>query len=113
MVDGLQREVERHEFDDRTQTTHRSACTEPGKAIFGDRRIDDAARAEFLEQALCYLVRALIFGDFLTHDEHTVVAAHFLGHGVAQCFADGGFDHSSSGGDCGIGHRTCVLLRSP
>ncbi len=45
--------------------------------------------AEFLQQPLRDLVGALIFGDLLAHHEHVVVAAHLLGHGVAQRFAHG------------------------
>ena len=44
--------------------------------------------AELVEQALRDLVGALIFGDFLAHHEHALVAAHFLGHRVAQRLAD-------------------------
>ena len=57
--------------------------------MLGDRRVDDALRAEFLQQSLGDLVGALIFGDFLAHHEDVGVAAHLLGHGVAQRFAHG------------------------
>ena len=84
VVDRLHREVEGHELDDRLQPAHRRARAEAGKAIFGDRRVDHALRPELVEQALGDLVGALILGDFLAHHEHAVVAAHFLGHRVAQ-----------------------------
>jgi hypothetical protein len=45
--------------------------------------------SELGEQALRHLVGALIFGDFLAHDEHALVGAHLLGHGVAQGLAHG------------------------
>ena len=62
----------------------RGADAEAGKAVLGDRRVDDAPGAEFLQQALRDLVGALIFGDLLAHHEDVLVAAHLLGHGVAQ-----------------------------
>ncbi len=34
-------------------------------------------------------VRALILRDFLAHQQHVAVAAHLLGHGIAQRFAHG------------------------
>ena len=55
------------------------------------------------QQALADLVGALIFGDFLAHQEHQLVAAHFLGHGVAQRFAHGDGDHLGAFGQFGIG----------
>ena len=57
--------------------------------MLGDRRVDHALGAEFLQQALRDLVGALIFGDFLAHHEDVLVAAHLLGHRVAQRFAHG------------------------
>ena len=58
-----------------------------GEAVLGDRRVDDAPRAEFLQQALRDLVGALVLGDLLAHHEDVLVAAHLLGHGVAQGLA--------------------------
>jgi hypothetical protein len=40
------------------------------EAVLGDRRVDDAAVAEFLEQPLAELVGALVLGHFLAHQEH-------------------------------------------
>jgi len=51
--------------------------------MLGDRRVDDALRSEFLQQTLRDFVGALIFRDLLAEDEDAIVAAHFLGHGVA------------------------------
>ena len=82
MVDGLHRKVKGHEFDDWTKPAHCGACPNPCKAIFCNRRIDNAARAKFIEQALRDFVSALIFGNFLTHDKHAVIAAHFFRHCV-------------------------------
>ena len=90
LVDRLHGEVEGHELDDRLQAGHRGADADAGKAVLGDRRVDDAPRPELLQQALRDLVGALVFGDLLAHDEDVGVAAHFLGHGVAQRFAHRG-----------------------
>ena len=34
-----------------------------------------------------HLVGALVLRNLLAHHEHVAVATHFLGHGVAKCFA--------------------------
>ena len=44
LVDRLHGEVEGHELDDRLQAGHRRADADAGKAVLGDRRVDDAAR---------------------------------------------------------------------
>ena len=67
----------------------RRADADAGEAVLGDRRVDDALGAEFLQQALRDLVGALVLGDLLAHDEDVAVAAHLLGHGVAQRLAHG------------------------
>ena len=97
MVNRLHGEIEGHELDDGPQARHRRADGHAREAMFGDRRIDDAARSEFLQQALGDLVGALIFGDLFAHDEDIAVAAHFFGHGVAQRFANGGHHHRRAG----------------
>ena len=89
LVDGLHREVEGHELDHGAQPSEGRAHTQPGEAVFGNRRVADAPRSELGEQALRHLVGALIFRDFLAHHEDGLVAAHFLGHGVPERLADG------------------------
>ena len=71
--------------------------------MLGDRRVDHPAGAEFLQQALADLVGALIFGDFLAHQEHQLVAAHFFRHGVAQGIAHGLVDEFGAGRDFRFG----------
>jgi len=73
--------------------------------MLGDRRIDDALRAEFLQQFARDFVGALVFRDFLAHYKNAVVAAHFLGHRVTQRIAHGDLDHLRAGGNFGIGER--------
>jgi hypothetical protein len=96
VVDRLHREVEGHELDDRAQAAHRRAGADAGKAIFGDRRVDHAARAELVEQALRDLVGALIFSDLLAHHEDAVVRSHLLCHGVAERLAHSLANHLGS-----------------
>ncbi len=59
--------------------------------------------AELLQEVAGDLVGALVLGDFLAHQENRLVAAHLLGHGVAQGVADGLLDQLGVGGDLGIG----------
>ncbi|MGY4504782.1 hypothetical protein ACVWYH_008739 [Bradyrhizobium sp. GM24.11] len=103
LVDRLHGEVEGHELDDRLQPGHRGTNADTGKAVLGDRRVDHAPGAKFLEQSLRDLVGALIFGDLLTHHEDVRIAAHLFGHGVAQRFADGLGDHLGAGRHFRIG----------
>ncbi len=103
LIHRLHREVERHEFDDRLQACHRRANADAGKAVLGDRRVDDAPGAEFLQQPLRHLVGALIFRDLLAHDEDIAIAPHFFRHRIAQRFADGHGHHLGAFGDFRIG----------
>jgi hypothetical protein len=107
VVDGLHCEVEGHEFDDGLEAAHGRTHADASKAVLGDRRIDDPARAELGEQPLGDLVRALIFGDLLAHDEHVIIRAHFLGHCLAQRLAHGHRHHLGAGGifaGCVVSH---------
>src|SRR6202007_199905 len=45
--------------------------------------------SEFLQQTLTDLVRPLILGDLLAEQENRLVAAHLLGHRIAQRVAGG------------------------
>ena len=103
MVDGLQREVPGHELDDGLEAGKGRADAGAGKGIFGDRRVDHAPLAELIEQALGDLVGALILADLLAHDEHAVVGAHLLGHGVAQRLTHGHGHHLGAGRNLGLG----------
>ena len=84
LVDREQREVPGHELDDRAKPDHRRADADAGEAELGDRRVDDAHLAELLEESLGDLVRALVDGDFLAHEEDAVVALHLLADGLAE-----------------------------
>ena len=113
VVNCLHGEIEGHEFDDWSQAAHRSTSAYACKTIFGNGRINDAACAEFVKQPLRDFIRALILGDFLTHDKYAVIAAHFLCHGVAQCFTQSYRLHIAVRNDwVGIGrYRSRCLVR--
>ena len=68
------------------------------KAGFADRGIDDALVAEPLPQAFGHFVGAVVFGDFLAHDDDVFVALDFLGEGVAEGFAVGDQRHGVGSG---------------
>ena len=103
LIHRLHGEVERHELDDRLEPGERRADAEPGHGVLGDRGVDHARSAEFLQQTLGDLVGALILGDLLADDEDVLVAAHFLRHGVAQRFAHGHGHHFGAGGKIWLG----------
>ena len=93
LVDRQQREVPRHEFDDRTQPCHRRPDADAGEAEFGDRGVDDAHLAELLQQSFRDFVRTLIHRDFLTHEEDAVVAVHFFAERHVERIAVGNDGH--------------------
>ena len=51
LVHRQQREVDRHELDDRAQAAHRRADAHPDDRVLGDRRVAHPLLAELLEQA--------------------------------------------------------------
>ena len=103
MVDRLHREVEGHEFDNRPKPAHCCSCSDTGKTVFGNRRVDDTASPEFSEESLGDLVGALIFGDFFAHHKDARVAAHFLCHCIAQRFTKRDGSHAGVFVDSGLG----------
>src|SRR5579864_7906352 len=63
LVHRLHREIERHKLDDRPEAAEGGADAKAGETLLGDRRIDDAPRAELLQEALADLVGALVLAD--------------------------------------------------
>ena len=112
MIHRLHGEVERHELDDRLQARKRRADAEAGKPVLGDRRIDHAHGAEFLQQPLSHLVGALIFGHFLAHHEDGLVAPHLFRHGIAQRLAHRHGHHFGAFRYLGFRHRCGLRRRS-
>ena len=86
-------------------TLRARADADAGKALLGDRRIDDALRAELVEQPLAHLVGALVLRDLLAHEEHIRIAPHLLGHGVAQRLAHADARHFGAGRNLRRGRR--------
>ena len=86
-VDRQQREVPGHHLDDRAKAYQRGSHPDPGKAQLRDRGVDHPLGTEFLEQAPAYLVRPVVFGDFLSHEEDPVVPLHLLAERVVQRIA--------------------------
>ena len=93
MVERLHGKIPGHELNDGLQAHHRCANAQPTKSIFGDRRINHAARAEFLQESLRHFIRALIFGNFFAHDEHALVLAHLFAHSFTKRFSELYFSH--------------------
>ena len=89
LVQGQQREVDRHDLDDRAQAEHGRADRGAGEALLGDRRVADPLGAELAEQARGDLVGALEDADLLAHEEDAVVAQHLLAQRVVQRLAVG------------------------
>ena len=88
MINGLHGKVERHELDDRLQAGHRRTDAQTGEPMLGNRGVNHPLGAELVQQTTAHLIGTLVLRDFLAHQEHVGVAAHLLGHGVAQCVAD-------------------------
>jgi hypothetical protein len=63
------------------------------EACLGDGRVDDAALAELLEQALADLVGPLVVAHFLAHEEHALVALHLFAQRLAQRLSVANFTH--------------------
>jgi len=101
MVDDLvgcqQREVDGHDLDHRAQAGQRGAHTHTHEAIFGDGRVLHPAFAELLEQPLRHFERAVVQADVLAHQEHAVVALHFLAQRLIQRLAVADDRHCSGG----------------
>ena len=103
LIHRLHGEVEGHELDNRAQTAKGRANTDPGKAMFGDRRVDHPFGAEFVQHPLGDFIGALVLRDFFAHEEDIFVAAHLFGHGITQRFADGLLLHRRAFGPVGAG----------
>src|SRR5262249_50775191 len=55
-----------------------------------DRRVDDPALAELLDQAVGHLERAAVDADVLAQQEHALVACHLLAEALADRVDVGG-----------------------
>ena len=84
-------EIAEHDVDDRAHAGHRRADAEAGETGFGNGRVDHAVGAELGGKAGEDFERRAGFGDVLAHQEDARIAAHFLGDGFLDGFAQGEF----------------------
>ena len=97
LVVGDVGETPEHEFHDGAQSHHGGPHPESDEAGFADRGVDDAFVAEAFPQALGDFVGAVVFGDFLAHEEDVFVALEFFGEGVVEGLAVGDDGHRERG----------------
>ena len=87
LVQREQREVDRHQLDDRAQAGHGRADAHADDRVLGDRRVAHALLAELLEQAVGDLERAVEDPDVLAHEDHVLVALHLLAQRLVERLA--------------------------
>ena len=87
LVVGHVGETPEHKFHHRTQAHHGGPHPEPDEASFADRSINNTLVAETLPEALGDFVSAVVFGDFLAHDDDVFIALEFLGEGIVEGLA--------------------------
>ncbi len=68
-VHTLAQEVHEHDVDDRAKPGGRRTDAEADDALFGNRRVDDAVAAEFLEQTAVIAIHAARLADVFARDE--------------------------------------------
>lgn len=91
LVQGQQAEVDRHDFHDGPHAAERRADARPHKAGFGQGRVADAFRPEFLEKSQADSEAAPVRPHVLTHEEHAFVALHGVPDAGPDGFPVGGF----------------------
>jgi hypothetical protein len=96
LIHDQEDEVAEHQVDHRTGTGHRRADGNAHEAGFGNRRIDNPRRSEFLDKAGKNLEGGSSLGHVLADDEHGLVAAHFFGEGLIDGLGKGDFTHGVS-----------------
>jgi hypothetical protein len=77
-------------------TGHRRAHGDAHEAGLGNRRVDDAVRAEFLDKARKNLEGRASLGDVLAEDEDRLVAPHLLGERLVDGLGQGDLSHRVS-----------------
>jgi hypothetical protein len=87
LVEGQEREVERHHLGDRPQPDERGADCDACDRLLGDRRVAHAPLPELLDHPLGDLVGALVLADLLAEEEDGRVAPHLLLHGLVEGLA--------------------------
>jgi len=89
MVDGLHREVERHELADGLEALEGGADGNPREAHLRDRGVHDPLRAVLRVQVARHLVRAIVLAHLLADEEHALVGRHLLVDGRVKRVAHG------------------------
>lgn len=84
MVDGLQREVHCHKFNNWLQAHEGSTACQTSKAGLGDWSVHYSVPSELFEESLGDLVSAIVLGHFLTDQEHLTVSLELLTHRLVQ-----------------------------
>ena len=112
LIECHERKAERHEFDDRPQADHRRANSQAGKSVLADRSVDDPPRAEAIKQTLADFVGAMIFRDFLAHQENIRIALKFFRERFIECLTISDFSHCVPVGDGAQACRACTIPRT-
>ena len=95
LLHGERREVLVRRLDDRTHALYGRADPRPHDRHLGDQRVADPVRPELGEHPLRHAHQAAHLDDVLRL-VFVLVAAHRLGHGVAQGLAVGRLRHRRS-----------------
>src|SRR5436309_8221840 len=93
LIEGYERKAERHELNNRPQPDHRRADSEAGKPVLADWSINNPPRPKALKQALAHLVCALVFGDFLAHQENIWIPLEFFRERFIERLTISDFSH--------------------
>eukprot|EP01051_Picozoa_sp_SAG22_P009210 SAG22_NODE_751_length_7449_cov_14.062721_4_plen_193_part_00 len=84
LIDGLHREVPRHELADGLEALERRADGDAGEAGLCDRRVDDALGPELVVKPFGDLVGPVVLADLLADHEDRLVLLHLLLDGRVQ-----------------------------
>jgi len=89
LVEGQEREVDRHDLHDRPEAGHGRADARAQEGVFRERSVADAIGAELLEQALAAGVGAAVATHVFAHQKHTRVGVERFTHARADGLAIG------------------------
>src|SRR5213080_3588133 len=64
LVEGHQRETERHKLNNRSQADHCRADAKPGESVLANRGVNNTFGPKALKQSGAHFVCALIFGEY-------------------------------------------------
>ena len=87
LVEGQEREVDRHQLDHRAQPGHGRSHAHADDRVLRDRGVAHAPLAELLQQPRRDLEGAPEHADVLAHEHHALIAAQLLAQRRAQRLA--------------------------